>query len=60
MKNDELGEWPCQQLLGGTGAAIYSSIDGMCKHPECHPRNDERRPNPPLDSDNVRGLKCET
>ncbi len=38
---DILVEWPCQQLLGGTGAAIYMSTNGMCQHPECHPRNDE-------------------
>ena len=41
VSEHDLLEWPCQQLLGGTGAAIYSNVDGMCKHPECHPRNDE-------------------
>lgn len=34
--------WPCQQLHGGTGEAIYSSIDGLCTHLECHPSNDDR------------------
>ena len=38
---EELIEWPCQQLLGGTGAAIYSNTDGMCKHPLCHPKNND-------------------
>ena len=36
---DELDEWPCQQLCGGREAGIYDNIDGMCRHPECHPRN---------------------
>jgi len=36
---NEPDDWPCQQLMGGTGAAIYSNIDGMCRHPECHPYN---------------------
>ncbi len=35
---DELLDWPCQNLLGGRGAAIYGNIDGRCKHPECHPQ----------------------
>lgn len=34
---EELEEYPCQQLLGGSGAAIYSNTDGLCKHPECNP-----------------------
>ena len=36
-------EWPCQFLLGGTGTAIYNNTDGMCQHPECHPKNDDRK-----------------
>lgn len=39
---EELHEWPCQDLHGGRGAAIYNNIGGMCKHPECHPKNDDR------------------
>jgi len=35
-------EWPCQQLLGGTGAAIYSNVDGMCTHPECKPPPEDK------------------
>lgn len=42
IMEDELLEWPCQDLHGGTGTAIYSNVDGMCKHPECHPKNDQR------------------
>ncbi len=30
-------EYPCQQLHGGTGAAIYENIDGLCSHLECKP-----------------------
>lgn len=41
-ETEELFDWPCQHLHGGTGAAIYSSIDGRCQHPECHPSNDDR------------------
>jgi hypothetical protein len=41
---DEISEWPCQQLCGGTGEAIYHNVDGKCKHPECHPKNDDRIP----------------
>lgn len=51
---DGLNEWPCQQLLGGTGASIYENVDGMCTHPECHPKNDDRAvasPNKALKSD---------
>ena len=44
---EELIEWPCQQLLGGTGAAIYSNTDGMCKHPLCHPKNNDVIESPP-------------
>ncbi len=36
---EELHDWPCQDLHGGGGSAIYDNIDGRCKHPECHPRN---------------------
>ena len=39
---EELNGWPCQDLHGGTGSAIYNNIDGMCQHPECHPHNDDR------------------
>lgn len=38
----DLDDWPCQDLYGGKGAAIYNSINGKCKHPECHPANDDR------------------
>ena len=38
-ERNNINFWPCQQLLGGTGEAIYASIDGMCTHPECHPNN---------------------
>lgn len=37
-----LKKYPCQQLLGGTGAAIYSNEEGLCNHPECNPENDDR------------------
>lgn len=37
----DLDEYPCQQLLGGTGSAIYMNTDGMCSHPECNPANNE-------------------
>lgn len=30
-------EYPCQQLLGGTGSAIYENVNGLCSHPECKP-----------------------
>ena len=30
-------EYPCQQLYGGTGAAIYENVEGLCSHPECKP-----------------------
>jgi hypothetical protein len=30
-------KWPCQQLLGGTGSAIYSNVEGLCDHTECKP-----------------------
>lgn len=36
-EKNNLDSWPCQQLLGGTGEAIYSNVDGMCRHAECHP-----------------------
>lgn len=40
----DLDEWPCQQLMGGTGEAIYAPfVNGNCKHPECHPSNDDRQ-----------------
>ncbi len=39
MGND-LIEWPCQDFHGGRDAGIRA--DAMCKHPECHPRNDDR------------------
>ena len=50
MKEDknieELYEWPCQYLLGGgvTISATYiaDTTDGLCKHPECNPINDDR------------------
>ena len=45
-----LDEWPCQQLFGGVGEALYSNADGMCKHDECHPRNDDKKI--------YRGKKC--
>ena len=35
----ELEEWTCQDLMGGGGAAINDNVDGLCTHPECHPRN---------------------
>ena len=38
----DLLEWPCQQLLGGAGFAIYENVKGLCTHAECHPKNDER------------------
>jgi len=38
-ERNNLDSWPCQQLLGGAGAAIYASTDGMCNHPDCHPNN---------------------
>ena len=38
LPEDEPDRWPCQNLLGGSGAAIYlADPDGMCKHPECKP-----------------------
>lgn len=40
-KSDILREYPCQQLFGGTGAAIYSNVDGMCNHEECNPENND-------------------
>ena len=40
---DELFEWPCQMLHGGRGSALYFNTNGMCQHPECHPKNDDRR-----------------
>lgn len=40
---DCLVSWPCQNLHGGTGSAIYDNVDGLCTHPECHPRNDNRK-----------------
>jgi len=36
-------EYPCQQLMGGAGPAIYSNTDGLCSHPECNPENDDRK-----------------
>ena len=42
IDRQELKEYPCQQLMGGTGAAIYSNVDGLCSHPECNPENDDR------------------
>jgi len=38
-ERNNLDSWPCQHLLGGAGAAIYASTDGMCNHPDCHPNN---------------------
>ena len=35
-------QWPCQQLYGGKDADTRDNVDGLCKHPECHPRNDNR------------------
>lgn len=35
--------WPCQNLHGGRGTAIYDSVDGLCKHEECNPINDNRK-----------------
>ncbi len=32
-----IGKYPCQNLFGGTGEAIYHNVDGMCDHPECNP-----------------------
>ena len=40
---EEMDEWPCQQLLGGVGEALYSNANDMCKHDECHPKNDDRK-----------------
>lgn len=40
-KTCDLDCWPCQDLMGGRGAAIYANENGMCRHPECHPRNRE-------------------
>lgn len=36
-ETDESERWPCQQLLGGTGSAMYMNDGGFCKHPECKP-----------------------
>lgn len=33
-------KYPCQNLLGGTGEAIYHNVDGMCDHPECNPERE--------------------
>jgi hypothetical protein len=46
MEN-ELYDWPCQDLHGGRGSGIYNNIDGRCQHPECHPRNDDRNSKTP-------------
>ncbi len=35
VKEDK--EYPCQQLQGGTGSAIYENVNGLCVHPECKP-----------------------
>ena len=32
-----INKYPCQQLHGGTGSAIYMNTDGLCSHPECNP-----------------------
>ena len=33
-----IGKWPCQNLMGGTGAAIYAPDEnGLCDHAECEP-----------------------
>jgi len=39
-ESDDDIKWPCQALLGGAGTAIYMNVDGMCVHPECHPKNE--------------------
>ena len=45
---EELLDWPCQQLHGGRPPYIYQGVNeyGHCRHPECHPRNDDREPEP--------------
>ena len=30
---DDIHDWPCQDLYGGRGAAIYNNVDGRCQHP---------------------------
>ena len=30
-----MGKFPCQNLHGGTGSAIYMNEDGLCDHLEC-------------------------
>jgi len=41
-QDDDLFDWPCQQLLGGRPP--YQGVNdlGRCQHPECHPRNKEQ------------------
>ncbi len=34
-------KYPCQNLLGGTGEAIYHNEDGFCDHPECNPKENK-------------------
>jgi len=38
---DESVGWPCQNLHGGRPAGIYDNVDGLCKHPECCPTEDD-------------------
>ena len=49
-----IGKWPCQNLMGGTGAAIYAPDEnGLCDHAECEPPSNPesvKRPAMPIKS----------
>lgn len=41
-----MNKYPCQQLLGGRGSAIYMNEDGLCDHPECAEASKEQGDDP--------------
>jgi len=43
---ESLIDWPCQDLHGGKMPFLNCDENGRCKHPECHPSNNDQPQSP--------------